>query len=240
MTRTNDEQEVLHDLRTVGWLKDSATDTGTISGAVSAGDLLVNVQAGEGTTFAAGDLFRVGAQGNNCDVCEVESVSTDAITIVLPLANAHADAAPWAELILVDVGHTSDDGVTRETSQEETALRSGTTKATHLFITGAVDEAFTMSLLGYNPENLALTLGTDEEGAYTIAAKGGVFRQDDYGTWTSKPWKFEGFRENLDTVTWLLYNAKVVPDQSVNWKTGEAVPLPCRLRSTGARSVLVP
>ena len=240
MTRLLNEQEVLHDLRTVGWLNDVAS-TETLDGAVAAEATTFDVQTGEGTSFAAGDLWRIGAQGGTSEVIEVESVSTDTITPVLPIAFAHADDVDVTELTLVDVGHTSDEGLSVETTQEETELAAGTQRATFLFIPGRVGEALVMSLLGYNPENLAMTLGVDEEDAAKVVAAAGVqLLQDDYGTWTTKPWKFEGFREDLSTVTMILSNGKVLADQSYNWQTGEASVLPCRIRSTGLRSIYIP
>ena len=239
MTRRKDEQEVLHDLRTVGWL-DDVVGTETLDGAIAAGDLTFDVQTGEGSTFTAADEIRIGAQGNTGEVAVVDSVASDTITTVMPIALAHDDNAPVHILSLVDVGHTSDEGLSIETTQEETELAAGTQRATFLFIPGRVGEAFVMSLLGYNPENLAMTLGVDEEDAGLVVAGVGVhLLQDDYGTWTTKPWKFEGFREDTTTVTMYLSNGKVLADQSYNWQTGEAAVLPCRIRSTGLRTIYI-
>lgn len=237
MTRLNNEQEVLHDLRTVGWLDDSATVTDTTS-SLSKGDTSVPITSGTG--IADGDLVRIADQGNQSEVMEVASGGgTTTLTPTLPIAFDHASGVSVTKLTLVDVGDTSDEGVTRETDQEENELIAGTQRPVFLVIPGRVTEAFTMSLLGYNAENLALTMGVDEQDTDRVVAAAGVqLVQDDYGTWLSKPWKFEGFLENADTVTWVVYNAKVIPTGSENWRTGEAAPLPTRIRSTGARCVL--
>jgi hypothetical protein len=217
---------------------DDVVGTDTLDGAIAAGDATFDVQSGEGTNFTIADEVRIGAQGNTCEVAIVLSISTDTITTEMPIALAHDDDAPVHILSLVDVGHTSDEGLSIETTQEETELAAGTQRATFLFIAGRVGEAFVMSLLGYNPENLAMTLGVDEEDAgLVVAAKGVHLLQDDYGTWTTKPWKFEGFREDLTPVTMYLSNGKVLADQSYNWQTGEASVLPCRIRSTGLRTI---
>ncbi len=240
MTRLLNEQEVLHDLRTVGWLDDVAS-TETLSAATAVGDLTFDVQTGEGSGFTAGDLWRIGDQSSISEVIEVESVATDTITCVLPLMFVHSSGDSVTELSLVDVGHTTDEGVNGETTQEETELVAGTQRAALLYIAGRVGEVFTTTLLGYNPENLALTMGIDEDDTNkVVAAKGAQLLQDDYGTWTAKPWKFEGFREDASTVTQILSNAKVIPEQTVNWRTGEAASLPCRIRSLGLRSIYIP
>ena len=81
---------------------------------------------------------------------------------------------------------------------------------------------------------------SQQDAAKVVAAKGVQLLQDDYGTWTTKPWKFEGFREDLSTVTMILSNGKVLADQSYNWQTGDSSVLPCRIRSTGLRSIYIP
>lgn len=239
MTRLNTEQEVLHDLRTVGWLDDVAS-TETLDAAVAAGDTTFDVQTGEGANFTAGDLWRVGAQGNGCEVVEVVSIATDTVTVLLPFAFAHLDDAAVTKLTLVDCGHTSDEGVSIETSVEETEMAVGTQRGVFLYMTGKVGQKSGFSFAGYNPENLALGLGIDETDADKVVAAVGVqINPADIGTLGSKPWKFEGFREDATTVTEILSNAKVIPDQSYSWRTGEASLLPCALRSTGLRSVYI-
>lgn len=244
MSRLLNEQEVLHDLRTVGFYLDTGGSE-TSNGATAAGDLLVNVQVGEGSGFAAGDVIRVGAKGNTMDIATILSIATDALTLKLPMAFAHVNASEVRKQTLTDLGHLTEDGVAPETTQDETSLRAGTQRGTLLFIPGAVEEQFTMGLLGFNPENMAAAYGLDEGGAGVVVTgptplQGITINPNDFAGQVSKPWSFEGIREDLKTVTWYVGNAKVAAaNVTTQFTTGQGTSLPLIIRSTGMRSVLI-
>lgn len=239
MARLNSNQEVFHDLRTVGFYADDATST-TTSGALSVGDTAVAVTSDSG--FSVGDVIRVGANGNTCDVIEASAVTGNTITSKLPLANAHASGVAVTLLTLTDLGATTEAGVTIDISQDETPLVAGTQKGVYLYLSGSVEQQLSWSCLNFNPENLLQSVGVDETSSnyFSSSPNGAVLNPNVFASLGEKPWLFEGLREDASTVQVRFYAAKVAAaNQSITLTTGTAAEVPFQLRSTGAYHVLI-
>lgn len=234
MTRLNTNVEVYHDLRTVGFYDDSATAT-TTSGTVSVGDKTIGFTSASG--FAVGDVVRVGAQGNTCDIMVIDSITTNDVTMTLGAAFAHASGVAVTKLDFVDMGATTDAGVSFETTQDETPLAAGTQIATYLFMPGSTEQQFTWSQLNFNAENLAQAFGEDESDSNYVytSPEGVVLNQNAFASLGEKAWKFEGLREDGLTVTMHAYSAKVsATNVTIAMTTGSAAEIPFTIRSTGA------
>jgi hypothetical protein len=236
MTRLNTNQEVYHDLRSVGFYNDD-TATDTLNGAAAVGDVAITLNSVSG--FTAGDAIRVGANGNTADIAIIDTISGNDLNLKQPIAFVQANGAAVTELAFVDMGATSDAGVTWETSQDETPLVAGTQTGTYLYLPGAVETQFNFNLLGFNPENMAQAFGIDETGnMVTSSPEGVVLNPNAYAALGEKPWKFEGLREDGKTVIMHAYAAKIAAaNVSMNMTTGTAAEVAFSLRSTGAVSM---
>jgi hypothetical protein len=240
MTRLNTNQEVVHDLRTCGFYSDSATTT-TLSAAEVQGDEQIAVTSATG--FSAGDVVRVGGQGNTCDIVILDSVSGTNLNLKNKLAFDQANGAAVTLLTFTDIGATTDAGVTFETTQDETSLAAGTQKGTYLFLPGAVERQVTWAQLNFNPENLAQAFGQDEgsTGLYVKTSPESItLNPNDFASLGAKTWKFEGLREDGATVTVHEYDAKVSSvNTTMTFNTGAALEIPFTLRSTGAAHAII-
>jgi hypothetical protein len=237
MTRLLTNQEVYHDLRTVGFYSDTGTPT-TLANPAAAGDMTVDCTSVSG--FAANDVLRVGDNGNTADVGIIASISSNTVTFNQPLAFAHAAGASVTEQLFVDMGATTDAGVSFETTQDETPLAAGTQIATYLYLPGATEQQVTFNMLNFNAENLAQAFGIDETDSnyVTTSPEGIVLNQNVFASMGEKPWKFEGIREDAKTVTMHVYAAKVsATNVTIPMSTGTASEIPFALRSTGAVAI---
>jgi hypothetical protein len=236
MTRLNTNQEVFHDLRTVGFYTDSTATTLTATEPVGETSIAVT----DGSGIANGDAVRINANGNTCDVGIVASGGgTNTQVLKQPIAFQQASGNTYTKLLFTDMGATSDAGVTWETSQDETPLVAGTQTGTYLYLPGAVETSFTFNLLGFNPENLAQAFGIDESGnMVTSSPEGIVLNPNAFTALGEKPWKFEGIREDGDTVIVHVYAGKIAAaNVSLVMTTGTAAEVAVTLRSTGAVSM---
>ncbi len=240
MTRLNTNQEVVHDLRTVGFYTDSATST-TLSSAESQGDDQIAVASASG--FSAGDTIRVAAQGNTCDVAVIDTVSGTNLNLKNKLAFDQANGAAVTLLTFTDIGATTDAGVAFETTHDETSLAAGTQKGTYLYLPGSVEQQITWSQLNYNPENLAQAFGQDEgsTGLFVMTSPESItLNPNDFASLGAKTWKFEGLREDGATLTVHVYDAKVSSvNNTITLNTGAAADIPYTLRSTGAMHMII-
>jgi hypothetical protein len=242
MTRLNTNQEVVHDLRTVGLYGDSATSTTLAdTGGVSQGG--TSVELTSATNIAAGDVIRVGTQGNTCDISIVDALSGTTANLKSKLAFDHANGVAITKLTFTDIGATTDAGVTLETSQDETSLAAGTQKGTYLYLPGAVEQSASWSMLNFNPENLAQAFGQDESstGLFVMTSPESItLNPNDFASLGEKAWKLEGLREDGATVTVHVFSAKVSSvNATITINTGAPAEIPFTLRSTGAMHKII-
>jgi hypothetical protein len=234
MARANTSQEVVHDLRTVGFYADSATTT-TTDGAISAGDTSFDVTSA--ANFAADDVVRIGANGSGVDIGVIKTVATNTITLDHPVVHDHADDVPFVKLTFTDMGATSDAGVSVAYSGDRTAVPAGTQKATYLDITGSNETEIGLALLCASPENLAQALGEDETSStYVHETPDGVTLDPNaFGSLGYKAWRFQGLREDATVATAYVFSAKVVePNTTLAFTTGTPMEIPFTIRSNNA------
>jgi hypothetical protein len=239
MTRLLTNQEVYHDLRTVGFYNDAGGGSTTLAAGASFGDITITLAAA--STFANGDVIRVGALSNTVDIAIIASGGgTTTLTLKQPIAFAQANGSAVEELAFTDMGATTDAGVSFETTQDETPLAAGTQIATYLYLPGATEQQVTFAMLNFNAENLAQAFGIDETDSnyVTSSPEGIVLNQNVFASLGVKAWKFEGIREDAKTVIMHVYAAKVsATNVTIPMSTGTASEIPFALRSTGAVSI---
>jgi len=234
MSRANTNQEVVHDLRSVGFYIDSGTAT-TLTSAVAKGVAILPVTSETG--FVVDDVVRIGANGSGADIGVVKAVTTLTITLDHPLVNAQATAAAVTKLTFTDMGATNADGVRIEFTGDETPLPSGTQKATYLFLAGANETAINWALLNASPENLAQALGEDETSVSFVHTLPDAVTLDPnaFASLGFRAWLFEGIREDAKAVKAYVFAGKVAaPNTSLQFTTGQAMEIAMALRSVNA------
>ncbi len=240
MARALSSQKVFHQLTGVFRLDDSGVNSLTVSPVQAKGTKTIDVTPAEGSMFTAGDEIRIGPNGNTAEVNVVESISTDELTLRLPLTRQVEIGEVITVLSAVDLGATDENGVNIETTMGETPIIAGTQKKTYLFINQNLEEQLTWALRDFDPENIAASLGLDELSSGIVDVNGVSLPLDDVITQTNQPWKFEGLLEDATAVTAFVFSAKVASaNQSLQFAEGQATIISFTLRSNGNRSFLL-
>ena len=236
MARTLSSQAVYHSLTGVFRLDDTAT-TGAVDAIAAKGADAFDVGTGEGASFAADDWIRVGANGSNAEVHQIDSVSTDTINLKYPLGRALAATEVVTLLSKEDLGATDENGVNQETTQGQTAIVAGTQKKTYLYINQNLEEVFTWALRDFDMENILASLGFDDADADLLGTSGIVLPLDDVVSVSYQPWVFEGVLEGGTLVYGVLMSAKVASaNQTMQFVEGQATIIPFTLSSNGNRA----
>lgn len=238
MARALSSQKILHKLTGVFFLKDTAT-TGAVDAIAAKGDTSFDVGTGEGASFAEGDELRIGSNGDQAEVVKVASVANDTITVELPLTRALAAAEVVTKLEAVNLGKPTEDGISPSITGSETKVSAGTQIGAYLYIPGEVEQGLSLSLRDFEKENIAVALGIDETDSTIVGTNGIAIANADIAGESSKPWKITGLLEDLTTVTWYQFAAKVAaPDVTLRMAYGFATEIPIALRCVGGFSTL--
>lgn len=162
MARLNTSDELFDALTDVGVIRDVATpNTSTVGAAATAGDTDFDVASGEGSQFEAGDLIRVGS-GEELEVVEVASISTDTLTIFPALVYDHAVGETVAEQEKVYVGHVAEGGLTVENTEDTFEVRAATSAVVLLTKTTGINMRITWPNILFSTENIAMAMGVKE------------------------------------------------------------------------------
>ncbi len=238
MTRALSSQKVFHQLTGVFRGDDSATTTTTAGTATKGTE--TSLAFTSAASFAVGDKFRVGANGNTAEVNEIDSISTNDVTPKLPWSRNIASGEDITKLDAEDLGATDENGVNLETSMGETPVVAGTQKQTYLYINQNVEEQMTFALRDFDAENLAASLGLDETDTGIVGTNGVVILPNEFATVSYCPWWFEGLLEDATAVTGFIYSAKVSSaNQTLQFVEGQPTIIPFTMRSNGNRSFLL-
>ena len=238
MARDNTSQKVLHKLTGLFFLKDTAT-TGAVDTGVSKGAKAFDVGTGEGTNFAAGDEIRVGSNGDQAEICKIASVASDTLNLELPVTRDIAATEVVTKLEAVNLGKPTEEGISPSITGSETKVSAGTQLGAYLYIPGEVEQGLSCSLRNFEKENIALALGIDETDTDIVDTGGIAVAISDIVSETFKPWKITGLLEDLTTVTWYQFAAKVAaPDVTLKMAFGFPTEVPIKLRCVGGFSTL--
>ena len=196
MTRLLSAQQVYHRMTGVFFFNDTAP-TGLVATGGAKGSKTIVLTAGDvaAMTLVVGDEIRFGANGNLAEVNIVDVIAVETLTLKLPLSRTVAIGEVATKLAAVDLGVTDENGVSFETTQDETALQAGTQRQTYLFIGGSIEQQLTMALRDFNQENLAKIFGIVETDTDIVDPNGIVLNPEDFIVQGNVAWKFEGLLE---------------------------------------------
>ena len=241
MARALSSQKVFHQLTGVFRMDDSATTSLVATTTPAKGSKDIDVTTAEGSSFTVGDRIRIGSNGNNAEICEIASIATDKLTVVLPLSRALVITEVITVLTAVNFGATDENGVNLETTQGETPIVAGTQKITYLFINQNLEEQLSFALRDFDAENLAASLGMSDSSSGIVDASGVTLPLDvDTVTQSYVPWIFEGLLEDSTAVTAFVFAAKVASaNQTMQFVEGQATIIPFTLRSIGNRAFII-
>lgn len=242
MTRILSAQDVYHRMTGVFFFDDLAP-TGLVATGGAKGTKSVTLTAGDVAAMGLvdGDEIRLGPNGNTAEVNSLDGApAAEVLTLNLPLSRAIAIGEVATKLSAIDLGATDENGVSFETTQDETALASGTQRQTFLFIGGSIEQQLTMALREFNQENLAKVFGIVESDTTIVDVNGIVLNPDDFLVQSNIPWKFEGLLEGGQAVTGFVMSAKVaVVNATLQFAFGTATILPLTLRPNGVTSFAI-
>lgn len=237
MARRLSALDVYHKMTGIFFLKDTATTT-TTNGTATKGTKVIDFTSA--ASFTVGDEIRIGDNGNNAEVCVIDIIAVNTVTMKLPFSRDIANGEDVTLLEAVDLGATDENGVNLNTDQDEVTVEAGTQQNTYLFIPGNLEEGMTWNLRDFNAENIASSVGLDETDTDIVDANGVVLIPNDFISETFKPWKFEGLLEGGEAVTGYVYSAKVSnATQALQFAYGVATVIPYNLRSNGNRAFLI-
>lgn len=187
-------------------LDDSATSDSTASTAAKGAK---TVDFASAASFTAGDRVRIGANGANAEVNEIESIATNTVTFVAPFSRAIASGETVTKLTAVELGETTETGVTPVWEQSEEDIIGGTRVAVYARIPGALNKRLRFSLRDLEKENLASMVGADESDTAIVDANAVVLADADYLSLGFKPWLAEGVLLDGTAVEAFFMSAKV-------------------------------
>ena len=242
MTRLLSAQQVYHRMTGVFFFDDTAP-VGTVATGGAKGTKTIVLTAGDvvAMSLADGDEIRIGPNGNTAEVNQVDGApAVETVNLKLPLSRTVAVAEVFTKLAAVDLGATDENGISFETTQDETALAAGTQRQTYLFIGGSIEQLLTMALRDFNQENLAKIFGIVETDTAIVDPNGIVLNPEDFLVQSNIPWKWEGLLEGGEAVTGYNFSAKVATvNATLQFAFGTATILPLTLRPNGAASFLI-
>lgn len=238
MARTLSSQAVYHSLTGVFRLDDTAT-TGAVDANAAKGASSFDVGTGEGASFPADSIIRIGSNGSTAVIAVVKSVAIDTLTLMYPLSRAILATEVVTLLSKTDLGATDENGVNQESTQGQTAIVAGTQKKTYLYINQNLEEVFTWALRDFDQENILASLGIDDTSVVHLGTDGVVLPLDDVVSVSYQPWCFEGVLEGGTLVTGFLFSAKVTSaNQTMQFVEGQATIIPFTLGSNGDRAFM--
>ena len=239
MTRRLSSLDVLRRMTGVYWLSDTAT-TGTVDANAAKGTNDVTLGTGEGTSFTAGDEVRIGPNGDLSEICTIESIATDVLTMKRTLSRAIASGEDVTKLLAVNLGATDENGIQFTPSQSIEDIPAGTQLEVYLSEPGVLTREITFNLRDFNPENLAQAFGIDETDTTIVDTKGITLNPDDFLTVGQVPWKFEGLLKGGEAVTAYFFAADVAAvNNNMQFVFGTATVIPITLRLAGSQSFLI-
>lgn len=247
MSRLNTNAEVLHKLTEVGYMDDvvgGGSTTLHVAGVV--GDATISVHAS--TNFIVGDFIRI-ERNEKCEITKIEGASPYTFTLRHVLEYAHPiDTSAVVEIADVPVGETTTDGISYESNTDETPAKVGTQRGIYLYIPGSTEQTLTFALLNFSLENLAMAFGQhDQAAAIAVSGAGSVadpyvlaVTAANYAEQEARVWYAEGMREDAKIVRFEWWNAKIYsPQVTIKVTTGEATPVPLKIRHVGLLKVLM-
>jgi hypothetical protein len=238
MARALSSQKVFHQLTGVFRLDDTATTTTTAATATKG--QVSSLAVTSAASLAPGDIIRIGSNGNTAEICAIDSINSNDVTMKLPFSRAIASGETVTLLTQTDLGATDENGVNLETTQGQTTVVAGTQKKAYLYLSQQIEEQLTFALRDFDPENLAASLGIDDTDAGIVDADGVTLPLDDAGTVTYQPWLFEGLLEDGTAVQALVFSAKVASiNQTLQFVEGSATIIPFTLSSNGNRAFVL-
>jgi hypothetical protein len=230
MARKNTNEELWTVVSQFGILRDATAGTPgdtTTDAAASAGDALVSVVSE--TNFTAGDWIRIDG-GNKMEVQQVLSTAAGQLNLEDELAFAHLSGVAVKELLRVDIGDITDDGVVRDTEVETAEVRAATTAQKYAELVTNVSGQVSANLLNHSPENLLASLGiaeTELRGTGTTADPWiADLTFDSVGTVINEAVYFTGALNDGTTVEIQGWGAEWEGTQSVTYVRGGTVSLP--------------
>lgn len=242
MTRLLSAQQVYHRMTGVFFFDDAAP-TGLVATGGAKGTKTVTLTAGDvaAMSIVDGSEMRFGPNGNTAEVNIVDGPpAAEVLTLKLPLSRTIAVGEVATRLDPIDLGATDENGISFETTQDETALVAGTQRQTYLFIGGSIEQQLTMALRDFNQENLAKVFGIVESDTTIVDVNGIVLNPDDFLVQSNIPWKWEGLLEGGEAVTGFNFSAKVSTiNATLQFAFGTATILPLTLRPNGAASFVI-
>jgi hypothetical protein len=208
MARALSSNKVFHQLTSWGRLDDD-TGTGAMSAQAAKGATSIVLGGAEGANFLAGDIIRIGANGDNCSVNSITSIATDTLTLDDPLARLYPATTVVNELATTDLGALDENGVQFSVSSDETEVLAGTQKDIYLFIGGAAGSSLTFSLRDFESENLAEVLGISDAVGNNVHTGGFVGPLEDVGSRSFLPYIAQGTLEDATAVKVFFWACKV-------------------------------
>jgi len=237
MARLNTNEELWVAVSEFGIFRDAAAGGSTVlSAAGSAADTSLTVS--DETGFAANDMIRVSG-GSGMEVHQVDTTGAGTITLKDELVFDHLNGAAVIEVVRVDIGDITDDGVTRDTEVETSEIRAATQAGTYATLVTNVNGRVSANLLNHSMENLLLSLGIDEANIRGTGTSGDPFIADitfnDIGTLANHACYFVGALNDGTTVEIHGWGVEFESNQSVTYVRGGSVSLPCAMKVSHLR-----
>lgn len=159
MPRLNTGEEFFKDLNSVSLFTAKATTPGdsTITVSVAAGDAGVTVASP--VNFNDTDFVVISGSGG----AELRRIAgapvADVLTLNYALRTGQSVGARVLEMVEIPLGHIDESGVAVNTAQNQTQIKSATSRTPTATRNDAADLTFSCNLQGFNMENFALVFG---------------------------------------------------------------------------------
>lgn len=162
MPRLNTAAEVWSRLTQFGYMYDSTVAgfvNTTLSSTVGTSGASLTVAAG--STAKDGSYIRIGPNGG-ASVAQIESGTSVAFTLKSQIGEIHSTGEAVVELRRIDLGPTSDDGVSLEVQSERTTVNFGTQRHAGVHHVAHTDYQCQVGLEALSLENMMVSLGINE------------------------------------------------------------------------------